>query len=49
MTNPLSKDVDLNDFAKRTPGYVPADLSALIRKAGVIAVQRIVDQNEQIS
>ncbi|KRW98210.1 P-loop containing nucleoside triphosphate hydrolase [Pseudocohnilembus persalinus] len=42
--NPLHSEIDLLEFAKRTPGYVPADLTALIRKAGVVAVQRIVDE-----
>lgn len=45
--NPLEPTVDIMEFAKRTPGYVAADLTALIRKAGVIAVQRIVNQNTQ--
>ena len=39
--NPLSSNIDLNYLAKRTPGYVPADLVGLVRKAGVICAQRI--------
>jgi len=40
-SNPLNKDIDLKEIAKLTPGYVPADLTSLVRKAGVNAVERI--------
>ncbi|EGR28943.1 vesicular transport protein cdc48, putative [Ichthyophthirius multifiliis] len=39
---PLGKEVQIENIAKDTPGYVPADLQALIQKSGVFAVQRIV-------
>lgn len=38
---PRGSDVIIEDIAKDTPGYVPADLNALVKKAGVFAVQRI--------
>ncbi|MGC9670818.1 AAA family ATPase [Planosporangium sp. 12N6] len=37
---PLADDVRLDDIAGRTPGFVAADLSALIREAGVRAALR---------
>lgn len=37
----LSGDFDFAELAKATPGYVGADLQALITTAGVIAVKRI--------
>ncbi|KAG0739187.1 hypothetical protein G6F23_009134 [Rhizopus arrhizus] len=37
----LSGDFDFTELAKATPGYVGADLQALITTAGVIAVKRI--------
>ncbi|GAA5796921.1 hypothetical protein HPULCUR_002299 [Helicostylum pulchrum] len=37
----LSGDFDFAELAKSTPGYVGADLQALITTAGVIAVKRI--------
>ncbi|NJC83747.1 AAA family ATPase [Planosporangium mesophilum] len=37
---PLTGDVRLDDVAARTPGFVAADLSALIREAGVRAALR---------
>lgn len=37
----LSGDIEFADLAKATPGYVGADLQALITTAGVIAVKRI--------
>ena len=40
----LSGDFDFRTLAKRTPGYVGADLSALTGAAGVIAVKRIFKQ-----
>ncbi|KAJ3017062.1 hypothetical protein HKX48_003743 [Thoreauomyces humboldtii] len=36
----LSGDLDLNQLAKMTPGYVGADLSALTAEAGMLAVSR---------
>ncbi|NJC63800.1 AAA family ATPase [Planosporangium flavigriseum] len=37
---PLAEDVRLDDIAGRTPGFVAADLAALIREAGVRAALR---------
>ncbi|CAO3683775.1 unnamed protein product [Rhizopus stolonifer] len=37
----LSGDIEFAELAKATPGYVGADLQALITTAGVIAVKRI--------
>ncbi|KAJ1933526.1 Ribosome biogenesis ATPase rix7, partial [Kickxella alabastrina] len=37
----LAGDFDIRELAKRTPGYVGADLTALTTAAGMIAVKRI--------
>jgi SpoVK/Ycf46/Vps4 family AAA+-type ATPase len=37
---PLAEDVHLEEVAERTPGFVAADLSALVREAGVRAALR---------
>ncbi|MDG4822504.1 AAA family ATPase [Asanoa sp. WMMD1127] len=37
---PLAGDVQLDDVAARTPGFVAADLAALVREAGVRAALR---------
>ncbi len=37
---PLADDVQLDDVAARTPGFVAADLAALVREAGVRAALR---------
>jgi transitional endoplasmic reticulum ATPase len=37
---PLAADVRLDDLASRTPGFVTADLAALVREAGVRAALR---------
>ncbi|MDX6265545.1 MAG: hypothetical protein QOD70_285 [Frankiales bacterium] len=39
-TVPLDKDVALDDLAGRTPGFVAADLLALLREAGLRAASR---------
>ncbi len=39
---PLAPDVDLDDLAKRTYGFVGADLAALTREAALEAVRRIM-------
>ncbi len=36
---PLGKDVDLDDIAKLTKGYVGADLEALCREAAIVALR----------
>ncbi|KAJ2450814.1 Ribosome biogenesis ATPase rix7 [Coemansia sp. RSA 2336] len=38
----LSGEFDFEELAKRTPGYVGADLTALVTAAGMIAVKRIL-------
>jgi transitional endoplasmic reticulum ATPase len=40
---PLGEDVSLEDVAARTPGFVAADLLALVREAGVRAAMRQKD------
>jgi transitional endoplasmic reticulum ATPase len=40
---PLAEDVRLDDVAARTPGFVAADLGALVREAGVRAALRQKD------
>jgi len=47
---PLGKDVDLNELAKLTKGYVGADLEALCREAAIVALRedrkaRVVNKN----
>lgn len=37
----LSGDVDFHQIAKKTPGYVGADLSSLTKEAAVVAINRI--------
>ena len=39
----LSGDLDMNELAKSTPGYVGADLSALTAEAGILCVRRIFE------
>ncbi|SNT61876.1 transitional endoplasmic reticulum ATPase [Asanoa hainanensis] len=39
-STPLAGDVQLDDVAARTPGFVAADLAALVREAGVRAALR---------
>jgi transitional endoplasmic reticulum ATPase len=39
---PLAPEVDLDDFARRTFGFVGADLAALVREAALEAVRRIM-------
>ncbi len=45
-TVPLDKDVALDDVAGRTPGFVAADLLALIKEAGLRAASRQQDAAE---
>ena len=39
----MSGNLDLAEIAKKTPGYVGADLSALAKEAAALAVSRIFD------
>lgn len=39
---PLAPDVDLEALARRTPGFVGADLAALCREAGYAALRRVL-------
>src|SRR5207253_10960958 len=39
---PLAEDVDLDELARRTYGFVGADLAALTREAALEAVRRIM-------
>jgi transitional endoplasmic reticulum ATPase len=39
-TVPLATDVDISDIARRTHGFVGADLAALVREAGMAALRR---------
>ncbi|GAB4818827.1 hypothetical protein N2152v2_005873 [Parachlorella kessleri] len=43
----LAGDFDFRTVAKRTPGYVGADLQALCKEAAALAVKRIFTQLEQ--
>ena len=36
----------LKELARNTPGYVAADLNSLVKEAGLIAVQRIVNKED---
>jgi transitional endoplasmic reticulum ATPase len=45
-TVPLDADVDLDDLAGRTPGFVAADLLALVKEAGLRAASRQQDSAE---
>ena len=42
---PLAEDVALDDIAGRTPGFVAADLQALVREAGLRAAARRQEQD----
>jgi ribosome biogenesis ATPase len=42
----LAQDVDFEILGKVTPGFVGADLQALAREAGSIAISRIIKANE---
>ena len=41
---PLAQDVDLNELARTTHGFVGADIAALTREAAIEAVRRIMPQ-----
>jgi len=40
---PLAKDVDLNDLAERTDGFVGADLENLAREAAMLALREDIN------
>ncbi|KAI9505621.1 Ribosome biogenesis ATPase rix7 [Coemansia spiralis] len=44
----LSDDFNVRELAKRTPGYVGADLTALTTAAGMIAVKRIFNSLQSV-
>jgi len=46
---PISPDVDLNDIARSTPGFVGADLENLVNEAAILAARRgkkVIEQPE---
>jgi len=46
---PVSPDVDLNDLARSTPGFVGADLENLVNEAAILAARRnkkVIEQPE---
>jgi len=43
---PLNKDVDLDDLATRSEGYVGADIMSLCREAAMIALRHDMTANE---
>jgi transitional endoplasmic reticulum ATPase len=43
---PLAKDVDLEDLARRTENFTGADLEDLVRRAGLTALRRDLEQGE---
>ena len=40
----LGNKFDYNELAKATPGYVPADLSLLVKESAIVAIKRIISQ-----
>ena len=40
--NKISEEIDFNEIAKKTPGYLAADLQALCRAAGHNAINRLI-------
>ncbi|MEM8726705.1 MAG: AAA family ATPase, partial [Pseudomonadota bacterium] len=43
---PLASDVDIADIARRTHGFVGADLASLVREAGMTAIRRRYEDGE---
>ncbi len=46
---PVSPDVDLNDIARSTPGFVGADIENLVNEAAILAARRdktVIEQSE---
>lgn len=48
-STPLAEDVDLGFLARNIPGFAPADIKALIREAGHVAIDRLYNENKEIS
>lgn len=46
-TTRLSPSIDLQIVAEKSEGYTGADLKAMIRKAGLIALKRLKNINEE--
>lgn len=44
----LSSSIDLCELGKLTPGFVGADLQALVREAGMNAVSRYLKDQKHI-
>lgn len=42
----LDSEVDVTKIARETPGFVGADLAYLVNKAGIIAMNRFIDQRK---
>lgn len=40
----IDQELDIVSLARRTPGFVAADLQALCREAGTLAVRRIAKE-----
>jgi transitional endoplasmic reticulum ATPase len=43
---PLAKDVDLEDLARRTENFTGADLEDLVRRAGLTALRRDLEEGQ---
>lgn len=43
---PLSKDVKIKEYVDKTEGWTGADISAICRNAGIIAIKRIYGKNK---
>ena len=43
---PLAKDVDLEDLAQRTENFTGADLEDLVRRAGLTALRRDLEEGQ---
>ena len=43
---PLTKNVDLDELAEMTEGYVGADLENLAREAGLLALRESIESKE---
>jgi transitional endoplasmic reticulum ATPase len=43
---PLAEDIDLEDLAKRTEGFVGADIEAVCREAAMRAIAQFVEKEQ---